>query len=306
MLEAVTLDQLRMLIAIADSGSFSAAGRRLKRAQSAVSHGIGQLEAALGLQLFDRSQRKPRLTEAGQTVLVDARSIVARAAELRARARSIAEEMEPDLGLVVDVMFPVTLLTKLLRKLLAAFPLLPVTLHTEALGGVVARIRDGSSRLGIAPNWPDRPGDEIERRYLTSITMASVVAAGHPLAAWEGVVPRREFERHTQLVLTDRSQLHPGIMRGVVSPHVWRFGDLKTRYDFLLEGFGFCNMPLHMLQEDLAAGRLKRIQVEGWGAADYRLPLYLVFRRGFQPGKAARWLIGQMESYFAELGENEV
>ncbi len=303
MLEAVTLDQLRMLIAIADAGSFSAAARRLKRAQSAVSHGIGQLEAALGLQLFDRAARKPRLTEAGQTVLADARSVVARAAELRARARSIAEDMEPDLGLVVDVMFPVAMLTELLRELLSVFPLLPVTLHSESLGGVVTRISDGSSRLGIAPNWPEQPGEEIERRYLTSITMASVVAAGHPLAAWDGAVPRREFERHTQLVLTDRSQLQPGVMRGVISPHVWRFGDLKMRYDFLLAGFGFCNMPLHMVREDLAAGRLKRIQVEGWGATDYRLPLYLVSRRGFQPGKAARWLIGQMENRFASPGE---
>jgi DNA-binding transcriptional LysR family regulator len=303
MLEAVTLDQLRMLIAIADTGSFSAAARRLKRAQSAVSHGVGQLEAALGLKLFDRGPRRPRLTEAGETVLADARSVLARTAELRARARSIAEEMEPELGLVVDVMFPVALLTRLLRRLLADFPLLPVTLHSESLGGVAARIRDGSSRLGIAPNWPDQPGEEIERRYLTSITMASVVAVGHPLAAWDGVVPIREFERHIQLVLTDRSQLQPGIMRGVVSPHVWRFGDLKMRHEFLLAGFGFCNMPLHMVREDLAAGRLKRIAVEGWGTANYKLPLYLVFRRGFQPGKAARWLIGQMESDFAEPAE---
>jgi DNA-binding transcriptional LysR family regulator len=212
---------------------------------------------------------------------------------------------DAELGLVVDVMLPVALLTELLRKLLADFPLLPVTLHSESLGGVAARIRDGSSRLGIAPNWPDQPGEEIERRYLTSITMASVVAAGHPLAARDGVVPRREFERHIQLVLTDRSQLQPGVMRGVISPHVWRFGDLTMRHEFLLEGFGFCNMPLHMVREDLAAGRLKRIQIEGWGAADYKLPLYLVSRRGFQPGKAARWLIGQMESRFAEPGDRE-
>ena len=303
MLEAVTLDQLRMLIAIADSGSFSAAARRLKRAQSAVSHSVGQLEAALGLQLFDRSSRRPRLTEAGETVLADARSVVARTAELRARARSIAEDMEPELGLVVDVMFPTALLTRLLRRLLAAFPLLPVTLHSESLGGVAARIKDGSSRLGIAPNWPEQPSEEIEGRFLTSITMTSVAAAGHPLASWGGPIPRAEFERHIQLVLTDRSQLQPGVMRGVISPRVWRFGDLKMRHDFLLAGFGFCNMPLHMVREDLAAGRLKRIQVAGWGAGDLKLPLYLVTRRGFQPGKAARWLIGQMETDFARADE---
>jgi DNA-binding transcriptional LysR family regulator len=301
-LEAVSLDQLRMLIAIADSGSFSAAARRLGRAQSAISHGIGQLEDALALRLFDRRERRPRLTEAGQTVLVDARSLVTGAAELRARARSIAEGMEPELSLAVDVMFPMALLIRAIKALRENFPLLPVTLHTEALGAVEARVADGSARLGIGPNWPGDPGQGIERRFLATVTMASVAAAGHPLAAWTGIVPRRELERHVQLVLTDRSQLSAGLLRSVVSPHAWRFGDMQTRYEFLLAGLGFCNMPLHMVEGDLAAGRLKRIEVEGWGPPNYGLPLHLVFRRGYQPGKAAAWLIARIEQEFAAGG----
>ena len=49
MLEPVTLDQLRILMAIVETGSFSAAARRLSRAQSAVSHAV----LALGTPLFD-------------------------------------------------------------------------------------------------------------------------------------------------------------------------------------------------------------------------------------------------------------
>jgi len=62
MLEPVTLDQLRVLIAIGEAGSFSAAARQLSRAQSAVSHAVLTLEQALGVALFDRSGIR-RLTD---------------------------------------------------------------------------------------------------------------------------------------------------------------------------------------------------------------------------------------------------
>ena len=68
MLDAVTLDQLRVFVAAAETGSFSGAARRLKRAQSAVSHAVMSLEAALEIRLFDRGGRTPVLTEAGRAL----------------------------------------------------------------------------------------------------------------------------------------------------------------------------------------------------------------------------------------------
>jgi hypothetical protein len=60
-----TFDQLRIFLAIVDTGSFAAAGRKLNRAVSVISYGIANLEAQLGLELFDREgTRKPQLTVA--------------------------------------------------------------------------------------------------------------------------------------------------------------------------------------------------------------------------------------------------
>ena len=59
MLEAVTLDQIRTFIAAAAEGSFSAAGRKLHRAQSVVSQTLANLEGQLGVKLFDRRGRLP-------------------------------------------------------------------------------------------------------------------------------------------------------------------------------------------------------------------------------------------------------
>ena len=69
MLDGVTLDQFRTFIAAVDEGSFSAAGRRLGRAQSVVSQTLANMEGQLGIQLFDRSGRIPVLTESGRALL---------------------------------------------------------------------------------------------------------------------------------------------------------------------------------------------------------------------------------------------
>ena len=82
MIDALTLDQMRVLVAVADAGSFSAAARKLGRVQSAISQSIQTLETTLGLTLFDRSGKTPRLTDAGKALVGDARARMARAQSL--------------------------------------------------------------------------------------------------------------------------------------------------------------------------------------------------------------------------------
>lgn len=298
MLESVTLDQLRMLITINDTGGFSAAARELNRAQSAISHAMRSLENALELDLFDRTTRTPRLTEAGTVILGDARELVARATEMKARAAGMARQIEPELSLAVDAMFPRQALAEALKALGGHYPHVPVTLHTEVLGAVEARVLDGTCRLGIAPHRPDTPLDPLERRYLTEITLISVVAPEHPLAGFKGPIPRREMEQHTQLVLTDRGGGGGTTLRGVVSPRVWRFADIAMRHAFVCAGLGFCNMPEEIVRDDLAAGRLVQIVAESWRQPGYKVPLSIVYRRGEAPGPAASWFINYLGTLF--------
>src|ERR1700754_4724076 len=98
MLDGVTLDQLRTFVAAVDEGSFSAAGRKLRRAQSVVSQTLANLEAQLGVQLFDRSTRYPKLTDAGRGLLLDARSVAENIDAFKARARALREGLEPELA----------------------------------------------------------------------------------------------------------------------------------------------------------------------------------------------------------------
>jgi len=111
-LDGMSLDQLRTFIAAAEEGSFSAAGRKLRRAQSVVSQTLANLENQLGVRLFDRDGRYPRLTDQGQALLNDARVIADGMDCFKARAKVLREGVEPELSLSVDVMYPMSALTE--------------------------------------------------------------------------------------------------------------------------------------------------------------------------------------------------
>ena len=291
MIDPLTLDQMRVLVAVADEGSFSAASRALGRVQSAISQSIQTLETTLGVSLFDRSYKTPRLTDAGRAIVDDARALIVAAGALRARAQSIAEDVEPELTLAVDAIFPMPLLMESLKAFRSAFPLVPATLFTEALGGAEQRLRDGAARLAIYTVPPTRPSD-LFAEFMTRIVLWPVVAADHPLAKLPGPLTRESLEPHVQLVLTDRTPLTQNMSGGIVSRHIWRFADLSTRLDFLLAGFGWCNMPIHMVVDPIAAGRLKRLDIAD--RDEVALPIYVVHERGRSPGRAGRWLVADL------------
>jgi DNA-binding transcriptional LysR family regulator len=291
MLDRLTLDQLRVLIAVAESGSFSAAARRLGRVQSAISQSMQTLESALGTPLFERDGKVPRLSDAGKAVLEDARHLVRSAETLKARAESMAADTEPHLTLAVDAIFPNQVLMMSLRDLTKEFPCMPVTLFTEGLGGPEQRLRDGVARLGIYTAIYGESAD-FESEFLVSVPLVPVAAASHPLAREQGPLPREALERHVQLVLTDRTTVSAGMSGGVISPRIWRFADQHTRLEFLLGGFGWCNMPYHAVREHIDAGRLAALNLIG--STMKSLPLSVVHERGRPPGKAGRWLIDDL------------
>ena len=134
MLDGVSLDQLRTFIAAVDEGSFSAAARKLNRVQSAVSGWVSGLEEQIGVLLFDRSGRFPKLTPEGVLLLADARSIVSGVNTLKARAKLMAAGLEAELSVVVDVFFPTYVISATVKAFAEQFPFTPLRLFVEGLG----------------------------------------------------------------------------------------------------------------------------------------------------------------------------
>lgn len=293
MLDGLSLDHLRTFVAAAEEGSFSAAGRKLGRAQSVVSQTIANLEGQLGLPLFERSGRYPQLTPAARSLLAAARQIVRNADLLKASARRLSEGLEPFLSIVVDVMFPQRLLTEAVGDFKTAFPTTPLRLHVEALGAVADLVQNGQCSVGIMGTYPMIPPSLVSERLL-SVEMVTVAAPGHPMAEMQGPIPLGVAEAATQLVLTDRSALTKGIDLGVQSKNTWRLSDLGAKHAFLVAGLGWGHMPLPMVEDDLVAGRLVRIALEGPAAGI--MPMQVIYPPGTSPGPAARWLLDRIRS----------
>lgn len=292
MIGNLSLDQLRVLTTIADTGSFTAAGRKLGRVQSAISQSVATLEETQGVTLFDRSGHRPRLSEAGRVLVDQARLVLASAARFEAVAAGTRKGIEPELALAIDPLVPTDPLIDSLCALSEAFPHLSVTFSTEGLGGSLRRLRSGHTALGICLLLPDVPIDIIAYPLLR-IAMHPVVAPGHPLANLGRQATRGDLEAHVQLVLSD--PVDPGgASYGLCSARRWSFVDIGRRMDFLLAGFGWCRMPEHLVAPLIRQGRLVRLVLEEDPTASNGLIIYAAHRRDHVPGPAGRWLLQRL------------
>jgi DNA-binding transcriptional LysR family regulator len=210
---------------------------------------------------------------------------------LVAKVRSLQQGLEPQLSLAVDVMVPGAAIAQILREFQRMFPSVPLRLHVEALGAVAALVIDGQADIAISgPITAECP--EVERQQLGAIQLIPVAAPSHPLAQMARIAPG-EARRHLQLVLTDRSPLTEGRDFSVISPRSWRLADLGAKHVLLREGLGWGNMPLHLIEDDLARGALVRLDVpEG---AHFEFHFNALWRRDRVPGPAASWMLSAFD-----------
>ena len=292
MLDGITLDQFRTFIAAVDEGSFSAAGRKLRRAQSVVSQTLANLETQLGVKLFDRTERYPKLTDEGRSLLVDARSVIDTIDGFKARARSMHEGLEPELSVAIDVMYPMDALVRAATHSRTTYPHTALRLHVEALGGVIKPVLDRRCSLGVIGSLPIVP-EELRAEPLCDIQFVTVVSPAHPFASKRGVIAASLLTKQTQLVLTDRTAMSEGRDYAVLSPLTWRLADLGAKHAFLRAGLGWGNMPLHMVKADIDSGALVKVRVEGM-ANPTLMAMKVVFRKDEPPGPAGRAFIAQL------------
>jgi DNA-binding transcriptional LysR family regulator len=294
MLDGVSLDQLRTFIAAVDEGSFSAASRKLLRAQSVVSESISNLEEQIGVALFDRSGRYPKLTPAGLVLLTDARGIIMNVDFMKARAKGMAAGLEPELPVVVDVMYPIDTITQVAKEFKQQFPGVGLRIYVEALGAAIQPVLDGRCSIGIIGSLPIFPTTLTNER-LSGITFLMVAARDHPLAQYKGKIPKDVLAKHTQIVLTDRSDLSKGREFGVMSPSTWRLADLLAKHRFLLNGLGWGGMPLHVVSDDIKEGRLSVLRIEDVPPEGMIMAMAAVWQTASPPGPAGRWFIERLK-----------
>jgi DNA-binding transcriptional LysR family regulator len=287
MLDGVTIEQLRTLRAVVDAGSFSAAARKLGRVQAAVSQSVDRLEKQLGLRLFDRSGRVPRLTRDGEAIVAVAAKVESGISALDELVSDLKRGAETTLSIVVDVLFPTASLVAFAKDFASAHPTVDLVLFTDTLSSVTAHVRDKRSTWGVAIEDADLTG--LDRRPIADVRLIPVAAPAHPLAGQEGALGHDALADAVQIVLGEHRPDHAGDDHGIFSPRTWRVVDLATKQAFIESGLGWGNMPEHLVRDDLRAGRLVELRLEAWGSVAARRALVLVWRHGAVLGPVARW-----------------
>jgi DNA-binding transcriptional LysR family regulator len=295
-IEALSLDQMRVALTVAEIGSFSGAARRLGRKQSALSYAVATLENQLGVSLFDRSDgRRPKLTEIGHILLREMEAVIRRVDEIKKQSQAAANGLENELSITIDSFYPNNDLVALLDGFAERFPTVQLRLDVESMGAVQRNVLDGTAVLGIIGSFPNLPpgliGDPVTR-----VARIPVASPEHPLAAKisNGVrVPTRVLLDHIQIVVSDRSDLTKGRDFSVYTGRTWRVNELALKRDLLIAGLGWGYMPEHLIEREIAAGSLCPLRVEGLRDKN-TVALLVVRKRDVLLGPAARWILSRL------------
>jgi DNA-binding transcriptional LysR family regulator len=293
-MDALTLDQFAVFVAVIEEGGFAAAARKLDRAQSAITYAIQKLEKQSGVALFDRSGYRPVLTEAGAALLPQARRVLEALAEYRQQARGIAGGLEAELSLVVDMMAPMEPLARALREMQTVFPTVRVRIEAELFGATWDALSRGDADLGLLLEIAPFADFEINR-YGT-VDLVAVAAANHPLTRLPPPIASELLRGHIQLVLVSKIAVQGEHDAGVHAIHRWYLTDIRAKHALLLSGTGWGSMPRHLVAADIESGRLVELQPERWEGRDHMpaLPAVIAHRKKSSLGPAGRWLFERL------------
>ena len=289
----LSLESLQWLVVVAERGSFSAAARVLGKAQSAVSTAMANLEIDLGLTLFDRSGRLPRLTTAGERMVAEARALLAQQGQLQAVAAELAAGVEARLTLAIDDGSLLPWLAPVLEQLAGRYPSLELELLFPMMEDLDEMLLSGRAQLGVGYQGMTTPA-ALARFGLGQMAMPLVVAPGHPLAQMAAPA-LADLGRYRQLLVTGRQ---PGVERErfrLSTTIWWAEGDLSV-LELVKRGLGWASVPAFLLTDALARGEVVRLPDAALPAIP-ALPIELLWPSARALGPAAQWLRQALQAH---------
>ena len=271
-------------------GSFSAAARKLGKSQSTVSSAIANLEVDLGLTLFDRSSRKPTLTEQGRVVLGKVQEILAASDRLDRSASQLGGGLEAKLSVVWSDTYQSDRFEDMLSAFEQRFPDLEFECLIAEHGDLVSLVQTGRAHIGVVAAQGLYPPDVGSATIAEQSEITLFVASTHPLARMKDITPDllanfRELRLATYLEPADLAMQATPLAR-----RAW----LAPSYLMLLEmavlGFGWAAIPRWMVTR-FAVGSLQELAARGWPR---RVPVDAVWSRQRPLGRAGTWLLQEM------------
>jgi DNA-binding transcriptional LysR family regulator len=257
----MTLEQLRIFVAVAEREHVTRAARDLNLTQSATSAAVAALETRHATKLFNRVGRRIELTEAGRLFLDEARAVLARAASAEAVLADLAGLKRGSLHLAASQTVANYWLPPFMHRFQTKYPGISMQLTIGNTEQVAASVRDGLSDLGFLEGEIDDPALAVTPA--AEDEMVLVVGASHPWATRISLIP-------TELTQTRWVLREPGSgTRAMFEEALEDFGIPASVLDVALElasneavrtaviaGAGATVMSRFVTEAAVAAGRL--------------------------------------------------
>ncbi|MGW5731761.1 MULTISPECIES: LysR family transcriptional regulator [Streptomyces] len=231
------LQQLRYVVAVAETGGFTRAAERCLVVQSALSHQIGKLEKELGARLFERTSRRVALTAAGEAFLPAARQALEASERARAEVAAVTGEIRGRLAIGAISTVTAVDVPGLMRAYHASYPQVTMRLVDGMSEVLVRGVRDGAldlAFLGVPPSFrTDDPA--LDSRTLVVDRHVAVVAPGHRLAKEASGEPL-PLERFADEVFVD---FPAGIAARAQTDEAFQAAGLRRDVAFEAKGLDF-------------------------------------------------------------------
>ncbi|HDL7750510.1 TPA: LysR family transcriptional regulator [Yersinia enterocolitica] len=266
-------------------GSFSAAARKLRKSQSTISTAIANLEADLGLTLFDRQARQPVLTDHGRRVLSHVQEILAASERLDNLSIRLAGQVETRLTFVLSDTYQPTHHESLLRRFEQRYPDIEFECLIAEDDDVIDLLQLRRAHIGVVEVQQHYPPDIAASRLAEQTEMAIFVQRHHPLAQLSQVHPE-QLATTRQLCLNTYNRTERNQSQGLI----WSAPSYLMLMEMAVQGFGWAILP-HWMVEQYSDKKLLALPIAGWPKM---ISIDAVWSKNSPPGPAGYWLLDQL------------
>lgn len=295
---AFSSDSLAIFLAVLDSGSFSAAARKLGRVPSAVSMAVAQLEAELDLTLFDRSTRKALPTAAALALEPQARQVICQLNLLDAQALQLHKGLEQRLSLAIAPELQTGRWGEPLAILAEEFPSLEIEVRSATQAEAVRMLHEGAVQLALVF---ERPGIDERESFLEagSQLLVAVASPQHPVARHDGVPLREEQLAEQRQIIVASGKPTGSDPRMVLSRRIWLTDSYLATLEFIQSGLGWAYLPQPLVQPLLASGAVTEVRFDNM-ASRLRLWVDVIWIKSRPLGLGARRYLELMRQVFKD------
>jgi DNA-binding transcriptional LysR family regulator len=289
---SLTLDALTVLDAIDRKGSFAAAAEEIYRVPSAISYTVQKLEQDLDITIFDRSGHRAALTPAGKALLEEGRHLLRAAQDLENHVKRISTGWEAELSIAVEAIISLRKFLPLVQDFYRENSGTRIQIREEVLAGAWDALVTGRADLVIGASGDGLPVGGYSSLLLGEFNMVFAVAPDHPLADSEEPISSTTIMKHRAVAIADTSrQLAPRSTGLLTGQDVLTVPDMESKIDAQINGLGIGYIPAHLIEPEMAEGKLIAKKVEN----EVRRREVLIAWRSDHKGKALKWFIEKLE-----------